>query len=180
MTPKNPIQTREKILHAAAQVVGSAGTDKFTLDQVALVAQVSKGGLLHHFPTKDALLQGLVAHLVVLFEQRLATEIAAEPIGVPGRWTRAYIRATFVSEAIEDALLAALGPAAISHPQLVEVFRTYFEYLNIIPDDGIPITRVLAIRLACDGLWLSELAGMPIIRDPLRTELMDELIRMTQ
>jgi AcrR family transcriptional regulator len=179
MSPKNPTQTREKILHAAAQSIVHTGFDGFTLDQVALAAHVSKGGLLHHFPTKDSLLQGLVAYLADLFEQRLNAEIAAEPIGSPGRWTRAYIRASFFSEAGEDALVAALGTAVIAHPQLIEAFRTCFDYLDAIPDDGIPAVRILAIRLACDGLWLSELAGMPVVLEPQRTELMHELLRMS-
>ena len=51
MSKKTPIETREKLVRAAAQLVISKGIARVTLEQVALDAGVSKGGLLHHFPT---------------------------------------------------------------------------------------------------------------------------------
>jgi len=47
---------RDRILDAAGQLVTGQGTRHLTLDGVAQAAGVSKGGLLHHFPGKDALL----------------------------------------------------------------------------------------------------------------------------
>jgi AcrR family transcriptional regulator len=44
-----------------AQVVQARGAGSLTLEAVADVAGVSKGGLLYHFPTKDALIDGMVA-----------------------------------------------------------------------------------------------------------------------
>src|SRR5687768_15624169 len=47
---------RERILEAAERVVGDVGAARMTLEGVAQAAGVSKGGLLYHFPTKEALL----------------------------------------------------------------------------------------------------------------------------
>ena len=52
--------TRVKLLQAAAKVVAQHGAGSLTLEHVALMAQVSKGGLLYHFPNKYALLDALI------------------------------------------------------------------------------------------------------------------------
>ena len=62
--------SREKILDAASELVGSIGAGRLTLEAVAERAGLSKGGLLYNFPNKDALLQGMI--------QRLVDEVSAE------------------------------------------------------------------------------------------------------
>jgi AcrR family transcriptional regulator len=49
---------REEILDATEAVIGREGVAGLTLDAVAAECDVSKGGLLHHFPSKDALVRG--------------------------------------------------------------------------------------------------------------------------
>src|SRR5687767_9360847 len=58
------LTTRDKILEAAAELVGDVGARRLTLDAVAERAGLSKGGLLYNFPSKDALLQGMVERLI--------------------------------------------------------------------------------------------------------------------
>ena len=69
-----------------------------TLDAVAAAAGVSKGGLLHHFPTKDALIHGMLDLLIAMYVDRQNLLLTREAPGVPGRWLRAYIDMTFVDE----------------------------------------------------------------------------------
>src|SRR5690348_11094601 len=52
---------RERLLDAAERVVAESGATHLTLDAVAKSAGVSKGGLLYHFPSKEALLEGMLA-----------------------------------------------------------------------------------------------------------------------
>ena len=56
--------SREKILDAAAELVSEIGSGRLTLDAVAERAGLSKGGLLYNFPTKEALLQGMIQRLI--------------------------------------------------------------------------------------------------------------------
>src|SRR5438876_12218385 len=49
-----------KLLDAAEAVVVRQGISNLTLDAVAAAAGMSKGGLLHHFRTKDRLVVALV------------------------------------------------------------------------------------------------------------------------
>lgn len=48
---------RDAILKVACRLVRTMGASHLTLDAVAREAGISKGGLLYHYPTKDALIQ---------------------------------------------------------------------------------------------------------------------------
>lgn len=56
---------REEILDAAFEVIRDDGIAAVTFDSVAEAAGLTKGGLVYHFPSKEAL-------LVALHEQRAA------------------------------------------------------------------------------------------------------------
>ena len=60
--------TRRRLLDAAAAVVRRDGPRALTLDTVAAQAGLSKGGLLYHFATKDALVDALVQDWLDRFE----------------------------------------------------------------------------------------------------------------
>lgn len=67
---------RQRILDAALAVAHDVGPAHLSLDAVAERAGISKGGLLYHFPTKQALLQAIVeSHLAAI---ETAAGISAE------------------------------------------------------------------------------------------------------
>lgn len=53
---------RDKILDAAVEVFAREGYNAGSIRKVAEVAEVSEGGLLHHFPTKAKLLSAVLEH----------------------------------------------------------------------------------------------------------------------
>lgn len=61
---KQPELVRQQLLDVTAQVLADKGTAHLTLDLVAREAGVTKGGLLHHFPNKNALLEALCDELL--------------------------------------------------------------------------------------------------------------------
>ena len=54
---------RDRVLDAYETLLIETGPGAATLDAVAAAANVSKGGLLYHFASKDALAAGLLARL---------------------------------------------------------------------------------------------------------------------
>ncbi|WP_106297999.1 TetR/AcrR family transcriptional regulator [Knoellia remsis] len=56
----DPAQTRERILAAAAEQFAESGYHGTTMVAVAKAAGLSQTGLLHHFPTKEELLAGVL------------------------------------------------------------------------------------------------------------------------
>jgi AcrR family transcriptional regulator len=67
-----------RILNAAASVFARRGFNEARMDEVAEEAGVSKGGLYLHFPSKDALFEGLVGYLVGMETRKLAAARSAE------------------------------------------------------------------------------------------------------
>jgi len=60
-------ETRSLILRSAARLFARQGYGRTTMDQIACEAGTSKGALYHHFPTKRALFDALVAERIAAF-----------------------------------------------------------------------------------------------------------------
>lgn len=98
---KQPEQVRQQLLEVAARLSHEQGVAGITLDAVSQAAGVSKGGLLHHFPNKLALLDGLFDDLVTRFDREIEAAMARDPVA-KGRFTRAYIDVCFALDPATD------------------------------------------------------------------------------
>ncbi|QOR47901.1 TetR/AcrR family transcriptional regulator [Trueperella pecoris] len=63
------MSAKEKLLDAFEDILIEQGESATTLDAVAKRAGVSKGGLLYHFPSKAALVDGLAGRLAALMDE---------------------------------------------------------------------------------------------------------------
>ncbi|MFM7780846.1 MAG: helix-turn-helix domain-containing protein, partial [Alphaproteobacteria bacterium] len=66
-----------RILDAAENLIIARGVGAMTLEAVAREARVSKGGLLYHFASKEALLEALLGRLAGFIAQEFAACVAA-------------------------------------------------------------------------------------------------------
>ncbi|NTW01817.1 MAG: TetR/AcrR family transcriptional regulator, partial [Oscillochloris sp.] len=119
---------REAILAAACRVVRAEGGSRLTLEAVAREAGVSKGGLLYHFPNKEALIGGLIDQICTDFDAAIEHELVTDSVPGPGRWVRAYARLSCNVEAQPlDVLYAALVSAIVTNLDLLAPLRAAFE-----------------------------------------------------
>ncbi len=172
-------ETRELILSAAAKVVLKQGASRMTLESVAKEAGVSKGGLLYHFPNKDALIESMIEHMVRGHTERIRKEYEQDDFGTnQGRWLRALTRTNFQSEDLE--LSAGLTAAVLLQPNLLDVNRRAYEIRQtLIEQDGVDVIWANIIRLVGDGIWFSELLGFAPPRDQLKTQILERLLSLT-
>ncbi len=183
MSDSRAHQTRVRLLRATAEVIHGGGMGALTLEAVAAQAQVSKGGLLYHFPSKHALVRGLIEHMIEAFGERLEWELtqSAEPAGAAGRWLRAYLRATFAEDRLAYEMSAALSTAVAEEPALLDVLREAFRGFALAANqDGLPSEVAATIRLAADGLWFSEALQLATLSSDERQALLTHLVRMTE
>lgn len=167
---------REALLRAAAAIVRRDGTDALTLDAVAEESGLSKGGLLYHFDSKEALVKGLVEAMVDGFDASLSTDDASA-----GAFSRAYLRATAHTDEESLALSSALLAAAAIAPDSVELLRERYRHWNKrLRDDGIDEVVAMLVRLAADGLWLADLLGLEPPKPKLRRKIVERLAAMTR
>jgi len=156
---------RTRILDAAEAIVRGRGVAQLTLDAAAREASVSKGGLLYHFASKEALLAGLLGRMAEWMRQDFAASVAAQPAG-PGQVTRAVLAWGFgeTPEAINERSdrAAAVFLAAHHHdPALLDPARAVIgEFRAAIAADGLPPGHGHAIMAAVDGLFMARIFGL--------------------
>ncbi len=167
---------REALLRAAAAIVRRDGADALTLDAVAEESGVSKGGLLYHFDSKEALVKGLVEAMVDGFDASLASDDASA-----GAFSRAYLQATAHTDEESLALSSALLAAAAIAPDSVEPLRErYRQWNKRLRDDGIDEVVAMIVRLAADGLWLADLLGLEPPKPKLRRKIVERLAALAR
>ncbi len=182
-TSKSRSATREKILQAASQVVMDKGVEALTLDAVAQQAEISKGGLLYHFPSKNALIINLGEQLLQNFEAALQNEFEQDDApGTPGQWLRAYVRSTERMSKESLALLARLSSIlAKMPPELLQSVEAYEKRCyQRLEADGLDPVQATIIQLAIDGLWFSEVFQMAVPTEERRAQVVETLLTMTR
>jgi AcrR family transcriptional regulator len=137
-------------------VVRRDGPRALTLDTVAAEAGMSKGGLLYHFATKDALVDALVEDWLDRFEAEVVKGTTE------GSWARAYARACAgPRSAAERATDVALLVAVAGDPRGLEAVRKrYAAWQDRLVADGPETVDATLVRLAADGLWFADLLGL--------------------
>jgi AcrR family transcriptional regulator len=159
---------RTKILEAAVDIVQREGITSVTLESVAAEAGLTKGGLMYHFPTRDA--------LVLAIHNYLAQQWEASMVDAAGKTSE---------EATTEERLAAYARVATRTATRAELLLTI--EASTQPDYTKPWTDVFArwtppaaeaannpaalaqfiARLAADGLWMYE----SLAHEPLPAEL---------
>jgi AcrR family transcriptional regulator len=152
-----------------------------TLEAVACEAGVSKGGLLYHFPSKEALISGMIGRLIQGFRDTLGRELGREGGSASGRWLRAYARASFDEDRWYLDVSAGLLAAIAEEPALVDSLREAFEdWQRRAERDGVDPGVATLVRLAADGLFFAELLGFAPPEGRLRERVLEALLRLTE
>lgn len=178
-TPKQAaaLQTREHLIAVARHVIVDQRQPALTLDAVAKAAGVSKGGLLHHFPSKDALVEAILGDLLTRFEAAAAARWQAEP-PTPGRWLRAYIEATFADDPVPLETITLLAAAITEKETLMtRVVEDNARWYTRLTSDGIPPVQARIVRMAVDSYWVERVFGQPLDDDE-RAALRMHLLRL--
>lgn len=84
---------RRALLDSAASIAALQGFAAVTMQTVAAAANVTKGGLIHHFPNKQALVEAMALDQLDQLDASIDGYIAADPEN-HGRFTRAYVMAS--------------------------------------------------------------------------------------
>lgn len=169
---------RTKILTAAVAVVSREGVTGVTFESVAAESGLTKGGLLYHFPTRDALLLGIHQHLAREWEGRLvalAGKTAEE--ATPDERLAAYARATAESATRADLLLwleASINPEY--HEPWTELISRWGPPAEDAAGGPAALARFVAY-LAADGLWLYESLNNKRLAPEVRARIAEHIAR---
>lgn len=176
---KRPEAVRNDLLDTAGRILSTNGIQAFTLDLVAREAGVSKGGLLHHFPSKKALLDGLFSREMELFAQEIRHSMQNDP-AAQGRAVRAYVGIGRNLAAKPPSIIRHLLAAMLIDPQLCQEWTP--RYWDAVRSVGLFENITPAGLLAClaaDGLSLWDMLEADILDGKNREELYGLMERLT-
>lgn len=149
---------RTKILEAALRVIGQGGVTALTFESVAEESQLTKSGLMYHFPTREALLRGIHEHLAAQWEDAMI-EAAGAPAAELSETERltAYAQVTIASASSTELLLML---ETANDPELHQPWQEVLDrWTPAAPVDrelsAVELEQIVA-RFAADGLWVSE------------------------
>lgn len=176
---------RRRVLDAATRVALREGPGAVTIDAVVTESGMSRGGVLYHFPSKDALLQALVDQDIDVVRQTTGLDTDA-----PARSQEQRVRAYY------DACTAwpperghvALAVALANNPALLRTWAQVQRDLDqadadaadqgdTAGHDGEPVPAVVA-RLALDGLWFSDLVDRDRFSEKQRERVVSAILAM--
>lgn len=163
---------------AARRIVESRGAGHLTYDELAAESGVSRGGITYHFPTKDALLKGLLEHDQAQWK-------AAEAASMPGDVSCprladliGFIRSHTSQDDERRRFVSGMLSAAMHQPDLLDGCRNELRerYANETWDEA--SLREYVLRLAAIGLFWDELFEFRHLPAAARADLVALLERL--
>ena len=138
---KNPDMVRHRLLQSTASLMTTHGFAGVSIDKVATEAGV----------TNEAVFDRELAMLDKLLDDLLAKDTVDY-----GRFTRAYIHATFFA-CIDDRLSSALTFSLCARPELVERWDVWMAGRMVKHQKTDNSLQLEVARMAADGIWFTHL-----------------------
>lgn len=144
----------DDILDAFTQILATEGERAATLDAVAAAAKVSKGGLLYHFGSKKALVEGLLARL-----ERAAAEDVERMRTDPRGAAAYYVSTSVLDDSTLDRTLVATAVLAQGADDRARaaIHRVRAQWLEVLTQQVGDPKVAGAILLIGDGLYYNEM-----------------------
>ena len=173
--PKGRPSSKEEILQATERVVLKQGAGNLTLDAVVKESGVSKGGLLYHFPNKDALLMAMLDRFVFTYRDFVGSSFQEIPEGKNG-----YLKAYILSMAKENKEIEAMANSIlafiVNNPEKGEYLKSHFEDdWEDVKNMSSDIKTAMLVNFAFYGLALLETLKLSPLSSEERKQFTDLL-----
>jgi len=171
MAPRG--NSRQRILEAASELAQKEGSAHLSLDAVAALAGISKGGLLYNFPSKTALLKALVEQFIEKFSITLDEKLEREDSqSVPLEYFKVTVEEIDRCLPPPSGILAALS----EDPDLLAPIRNFNRQLldRIKAGKGDHISFFVAF-LALEGMRAHRMFGIDALSPEERELVLERL-----
>ncbi len=172
-----PPHARERVLDAFAALLIDEGERAATLEATARAAEVSKGGLLYHFASKEALEEGLIARLQGLVDADIH-EMAAAPDG-PVSY---FLRTSVMNDSPLDRAIIAVSRLAQggSAAAAAALRSTRARWAESLRPHTVDQTALDLVMLVSDGLYYNNSLEGAGVAGPVPTgqEMADLIARV--
>ena len=169
-------RTRDAAIQAALTIITRDGHGRLTIDAIARESGISKGGVLHQFRTKEAVLKALLEYQIAkgdaTFQRRLSElrDDHAQPV------LGAQISSLRVAASQPTSTTFALAGAVGDNPDLLEgIRRAEGERVEQMKDEADDPRMALIRWSAAKGLALAAILGICPLSEAERDSLFDFL-----
>lgn len=171
-----PEQSRAVILDAARDLVMREGLPAFTLEAVARRAQLSKAGVLHHFPDKEQLAAAMARRELDRFVARVQ-ELAEADRTRRGRYVRAYLHTSVEMLRTDHLCFVRFNELAWSSPAVQAAIRPVCQEwaATWYGEDGRDAVETRILFNAIDGCMLDLALGLATLDDPFTQATLERL-----
>ncbi len=170
--PRPPSDAPDRILQAAHKILTTSGPSALSFDRVAQEASLSKGGVLHHFRTRKALVAAMVAATLERLDAHIASRTAKDDQRV-GAYRRAWV-ATLLDAADQRDSVAILA-AALIEPDLATPVWTWLDQARRRLAAELGPDEALVLSSAVEAWWLGAALGRPALPAHDRLDLVERL-----
>jgi AcrR family transcriptional regulator len=174
-------RSRSVIIQAALAIIARDGPRRLTLDAIAREAGISKGGLMHQFRSKEAVLKALLEYQAEYFE-KFSQDYMAQ-LGVASAEPNLSTQIAVSREAIttEQSVVSAILGAISEEPGLLsESKERDAKKLESIKAEAVDPELAILRLYAAKGLLLSALFGLCSLTDEERLRLFERLLDSRQ
>jgi len=161
MSEEPTIDTASRILDAVMQLILKGGLPAVTLSAVCQHAGISKGGLIHHFPNKERLVDAFIERSTEEYWALIEHAVAPHRAG-RGRRAKAYVDLVLVKpepdpDHCEHECLAVMLAFIQSGGQLTIAQHLYARLTQLLIDDGLTRQSAEMLVAATDGMWFQSI-----------------------
>ncbi|MBX2995384.1 MAG: TetR/AcrR family transcriptional regulator [Bdellovibrionaceae bacterium] len=150
---KQPTAVRAEIVTATIELASKLGLSGISIQAVADLAKITKGGLLHHFPNKQSLVHAVFNLLLENLDLEIDKLMSEDPDPI-GSFTRAYIKSSFQGLAKnKNSIWRVFATSLLTDSDLRERWYLWLDgrlEKHRSTDSGVNLEIV---RLATDGAW---------------------------
>lgn len=169
---------KDRILDAAVRVINRDGVGAVTFESVSAEAGLTRGGLLYHFPSREALLRGIDAHLLHAWEASMV-QLMGKQVGESTAKERhaAFMRVSAQSATRAELIfiLDSMDPDRDA-PEWAEAMDRWAPAAPTAdPLDPAALDAFIA-RLAADGLWIHEAVYRGTLEEGVREAVVERLL----
>lgn len=158
--PRPPSDAPDRILEAAVEILKTSGPSTLSFDRLANATGLSKGGVLHHFRTRHALVEGLVDQLVAHLQQGIAarSQQDSDPVGA---FRRAYGAEILAAAERRDG--AEILAALVVDPSLLAPLWAFFKDARRRVATELGYTDAVVFCGSVEARWWTAVMGGPAL-----------------
>jgi len=170
-------RSRNAILQAALAIIARDGPGRLTLDAIARESGISKGGLMHQFRNKEAVLKALLQRQTEHFEEFSRNYLAKSGAAHAQPHLAAQIATLREALSTPRSIVFAVLGAAAEEPGLVSATRqTDARKMEAVKAEAADPDLAILRWVAAWGLTLTAMLGFSSLSEKERERLFDRLL----